>query len=192
MANHALEHFLCWIVIRGVIWHSFWEIWAKVKNFMIHIKPPLVESTPSIYQFNTACTGYKRVSYLGTTSLWFIRYFAVKYLCLINFWLISSFFHYKVFTNENPLFCIIDTNSKEAFTYLDREPVNNVTYFEAMKTRHKAFIWPSSSMEPRKTTNESKDTHYRAGDAVLTFDKGQEISETNFLALISSKFFFLI
>ena len=46
-------------------------------------------------------------------------------------------------------------------------------------------------MEPRKTTNESKDTHYRAGDAVLTFDKGQEISETNFLALISLIFFFL-
>ena len=138
---------------------------------------------------------------MGTTSLWSrtaklsllwcIRYFAVKYLCLINFWLISSFFHCKVFTNENPLFCIIDTNSKEAFTYLDREPVNNVTYFEAMKTRHKAFIWPSSSMEPRKTTNESKDTHYRAGDAVLTFDKGQEISETNFLALISSIFFLI-
>ena len=83
-------------------------------------------------------------------------------MCLINFCLISLFFHYKVFTNENPLFCIIDTNSKEAFTYLDREPVNNVTYFEAMKARHKAFIWPSSSLEgPRKTTNESKDTHYR-------------------------------
>ena len=83
----------------------------------------------------------------------------LSYQCLID---ISLFFHYKVFTNENPLFCIIDTNSKEAFTYLDREPVNNVTYFEAMKTRHKAFIWPSSSLEgPRKTTNESKDTHYR-------------------------------
>ena len=109
----------------------------------------------------------------------------LPYKCLID---ISLFFHYKVFTNENPLFCIIDTNSKEAFTYLDREPVNNVTYFESMKARHKAFIWPSSSLEgPRKTTNESKDTHYRAGDAVLTFDKGQEISETKFLALISSK-----
>ena len=83
----------------------------------------------------------------------------LSYQCLID---ISLFFHYKVFTNENPLFCIIDTNSKEAFTYLDREPVHNVTYFEAMKARHKAFIWPSSSLEgPRKTTNESKDTHYR-------------------------------
>ena len=83
----------------------------------------------------------------------------LPYQCLIDK---SLFFHYKVFTNENSLFCIIDTNSKEAFTYLDREPVHNVTYFEAMKARHKAFIWPSSSLEgPKKTTNESKDTHYR-------------------------------
>ena len=88
-------------------------------------------------------------------------------------------FHYKVFTNENPLFCIIDTNSKEAFTYLDREPVHNVTYFEAMKARHKAFIWPSSSLEgPRKTTNESKDTHYR-----LFF-----VRSTYFFSLINPKY----
>ena len=100
----------------------------------------------------------------------------LSYQCLID---ISLFFHYKVFTNENPLFCIIDTNSKEAFTYLDREPVNNVTYFEAMKTRHKAFIWPSSSLEgPRKTTNESKDTHYR-----LFF-----VRSTYFFSLINPKY----
>ena len=72
----------------------------------------------------------------------------------------------------------MDTNSEDAFTYrepqIDRETVTNVTYFEAMKTRHKAFIWPSSSLEPPKkaTNNESTVHHYRAGDAILTFNRG--------------------
>ena len=26
--------FFSWIVLRIVIWHPFWEIWAKVKNFL--------------------------------------------------------------------------------------------------------------------------------------------------------------
>ena len=35
MPTHSSEHlFFRWIVLRGVIWHPFLEIWAKVKNFL--------------------------------------------------------------------------------------------------------------------------------------------------------------
>ena len=71
---------------------------------------------------------------------------------------------------DDPLFCVVETNMKKAFSYLDREPINNATYFESMKARHKAFLWPlnnkghvKNSPGAAKAKNDKKDTfrHYR-------------------------------
>jgi hypothetical protein len=67
--------------------------------------------------------------------------------------------------NDDPLFCIIEDNLDEGFIHFDREPTNNITHFEAMKSRHKAFIWPFNE---KNDISLLKGIHYRAGDPLAT------------------------
>ncbi len=84
--------------------------------------------------------------------------------------------------NDDGLFCIIDTNFEEAFTYLDRPAaITNVTYFEHMKVRHGAFVWPSVTfaLNEKKTNakpaqNNSREA-YKSGDPIFTLHNEQEL-----------------
>ena len=90
----------------------------------------------------------------------------------------KAFFKKKAIlkVNEDGLFCIVDSNLKEALSYLDRDVIDNATYFESMKTRHKAFLWPSSHMEKQrqKKANSSESQHYKAGDPILTLSNDDQ------------------
>lgn len=86
--------------------------------------------------------------------------------------------------NNDPLFCIINANMEEGFTYLDREPIENVTYFEDMKSRHQAFIWPSA-----KATNDLPrdfNNTYKAGDPVIIITDDGELSHLSLPVPINS------
>ena len=76
--------------------------------------------------------------------------------------------------NPDPLFCIFDTNLEEGFLYLDPEPITNVTYFEDMKTRHEAFLWPLNDLKPKKANK--NETHYSVDDPIIIISHNNSYS----------------
>ena len=69
--------------------------------------------------------------------------------------------------SPDPLLCLAVDNLVERNEYLDRRPAENASDFEAMRSRHKAFLWPEALNETG-TDSPFAESIYTAGKPIWT------------------------
>ncbi len=67
---------------------------------------------------------------------------------------------------SDSLLCMRRNNLEEADRYLDRAPVENVTEFQELESRHKRFLWSAAN---EKDNIELAGAPYKAGDPVMAY-----------------------
>ena len=74
----------------------------------------------------------------------------------------------------NDLFCIYTNNLMDVGTFMDRDPIENITEFGKLKTRHRPFIWPSEQEKENKADSPFSMKNYKAGSPIWTLSDASD------------------